>query len=100
MNKEKLRVVLDKNIILASAPEWSRYRLVMGRLIENYFETYLATEILLKYEEKLVLFYGREVATFFLDFLLLLPVAYKKGAYFSTCAFFLLRHFKNTSICL
>jgi hypothetical protein len=25
MNKEKLRVVLDTNIILASAPEWSRY---------------------------------------------------------------------------
>jgi uncharacterized protein len=83
MNKEKLRVVLDTNIILASAPEWSRYRLVMDRLIENYFETYLTTEILLEYEEKLREFYDKEIADLIIQVFTLLPNAINQSIYYN-----------------
>jgi putative PIN family toxin of toxin-antitoxin system len=68
-----MRVVLDTNVILRAVSPESAFAGILDELYEGRFALLTTSEILLEYEEKFVLFYGREVATFFLDFLLLLP---------------------------
>ncbi len=46
-SNERLRVVLDTNIIVAAAPEWSPYRIVVDKLLSQAYEVYLTNDILL-----------------------------------------------------
>ncbi len=47
----KLRVVLDTNILLVSLPSKSKYRLIFDRLITSGFELYITNEIISEYIE-------------------------------------------------
>jgi len=51
--KNRLKIVLDTNIILASAYHLSPYYSIIENLIEDKFDLFVTTEIMLEYEEKL-----------------------------------------------
>lgn len=51
--KKRLKIVLDTNIILASAYHLSPYHVILENLIDDNFELFVTTEIMLEYEEKL-----------------------------------------------
>ena len=47
----KLKIVLDTNILLVSLPSKSKYRLIFDRLISSGFELYITNEIISEYIE-------------------------------------------------
>lgn len=68
---EKLRVVLDTNIVLSALSPRLPYRHLLRRAIRGEFEWHVSTEILLEYEEKIVEFFGEDTANAFLETLLM-----------------------------
>lgn len=82
MAKERLKVVLDTNIILAIAPEWSRHRIIMDKLLDGAFEAYITTDILLEYEEKLKEFYDDEIAELIMQAFTLLSNVKQQEIYY------------------
>ena len=83
MAKEKLRVVLDTNIILAAAPEWSKYHIIIDKLIDGEYDAYVSTEILLEYEEKLYDFFGNEITELIMQVFTLLPNVKHQEIYYN-----------------
>jgi putative PIN family toxin of toxin-antitoxin system len=67
---EKLRVVLDTNIVLSALSPKLPYRHILRRAIQGEFGWFVTTEILLEYEEKITEFFGEEIANTFLEALL------------------------------
>lgn len=64
---EKLRVVLDTNVILNALSPKLPYRVVLQNLLSGDYELCVTTEILLEYEEKITEFYSLSTATVLLD---------------------------------
>jgi len=81
-NKEKLRIVLDTNIILSSISRNSPYRIILDKLFENKYELFLTNEIFLEYEEKLIVNFDKEVAELTTTSILLLSNLKKIDIYF------------------
>lgn len=82
-SSERLRVVLDTNIIIAAAPEWSPYRIIIDKLLNQEYEAYITTEILLEYEEKIDEFFGQDTVELIVGSLTLLPNVIKQEVYFN-----------------
>jgi len=70
--KNKLRVVLDTNILLVSISSKSKYHWIFSKLLENKYELFITNEILLEYEEIISSKYSEEVAKNVIRTLLLL----------------------------
>ena len=68
---EKLRVVLDTNVILNVLSPKLPYRHLLRRAIRGEFEWCVTTEILLEYEEKISEFFGEETANTLIEALLM-----------------------------
>lgn len=68
---EKLRVVIDTNVVLNALSPKLPYRHLLRRSIRGEFEWCVTTEILLEYEEKIAEFFGEETANTFLEALLM-----------------------------
>lgn len=64
---EKLRVVLDTNVLLNAMSPKLPYRAVLQYLLSGRYELCLTTEILLEYEEKITEFYSPPTAAALLD---------------------------------
>jgi putative PIN family toxin of toxin-antitoxin system len=64
---EKLRVVLDTNVILNALSSKLPYRVVLQNLLSGGYELCVTSEILLEYEEKITEFYSEPTATILLD---------------------------------
>jgi len=64
---EKLRVVLDTNVILNALSRRLPYQGILRDLISGKYELSLTTEILLEYEEKITEFYSQATADLLLD---------------------------------
>jgi predicted nucleic acid-binding protein len=61
--RNKLRVVLDTNILLVSISSKSKYHWIFSNLLENKYELFITNEILLEYEEIISSkYYSEEVA--------------------------------------
>ncbi|MCL2650497.1 MAG: putative toxin-antitoxin system toxin component, PIN family [Candidatus Azobacteroides sp.] len=56
-----LKVVLDTNILLSSISRKSPYGYILTALLENKYELYVSTEILLEYEEKIITIFDAQV---------------------------------------
>jgi len=67
MPSEKMRVVLDTNVILNALSPKLGYRSLLQDLITGKYEVYITSEILLEYEEKINHFYGDRTASLLLD---------------------------------
>ena len=51
MIKQKLKIVLDTNILLVSVSEFSKYHWLYRAVIEKRFDLYITNDILTEYEE-------------------------------------------------
>jgi len=60
--KNKLKIVLDTNILVVSISSKSKYHWIFSSLLNNKFELYVSNEILLEYDEIITLKYNSEVA--------------------------------------
>lgn len=79
----RLRVVLDTNVILRAISTKSDVAILIDLLYEGVYEVVFSNEILFEYEEKITQFYGKQVASTFLDFLVILPNSEKNDPFFS-----------------
>jgi uncharacterized protein len=64
-----MRIVIDTNVIIATLSKTSPYRLLINKLIEQKFELYVSTAILLEYQEIIIQKTNAIVANNFLEFL-------------------------------
>lgn len=69
--REKLRVVLDTNVVLNALSPRLPYRHLLHRAFSGEFEWCVTTEILMEYEEKIAAFFGDETANTFIEALLM-----------------------------
>jgi len=60
--RNKLRVVLDTNILLVSISSKSKYHWIFSNLLDNKYELFITNEVLLEYEEIISSRYSEEVA--------------------------------------
>lgn len=67
----KMRVVLDKNIILSSISGKSPYHAIIKFLFDGFYELYVTTDILLEYVEKISQNFDNETAQTFISALLI-----------------------------
>ncbi|SFV62921.1 predicted nucleic acid-binding protein, contains PIN domain [hydrothermal vent metagenome] len=70
--RNKIRVVLDTNILLVSISSKSKYHWIFSNLLNNRYELYVTNEVLLEYEEIISSKYSEEVAKDVIRTLLLL----------------------------
>jgi uncharacterized protein len=77
-----MKVVLDTNVILRAISSKSAYAILLDELFLQTYSVVISTEILLEYEEKIIQFYGNNVAKDFLDFLIILPNVEKIEPFF------------------
>ncbi len=70
--QNRLRVVLDTNILLVSISSKSKYHWIFSNLLNNTYELYISNEVLLEYEEIISSKYNEEVAKDVIRTLLLL----------------------------
>lgn len=79
---EKLRVVLDTNVVLNALSPKLPYRDILRNLLSGKYELCVSTEILLEYEEKIAEFYNHTTATLLLDTFSMSNHVYKKEVFF------------------
>lgn len=82
MPDEKLRIVLDTNVILNALSSKLGYRNVLRELIAGKYEIFVTTEILFEYEEKINHFYGNQTASLLIDALIASNNVHKMEVYF------------------
>ena len=70
--RNKIRVVLDTNILLVSISSKSKYHWIFSNLLNNRYELYVTNEVLLEYEEIISSKYSEKVAKDVIRTLLLL----------------------------
>ncbi len=75
-------VVLDTNVVLRAVSKKSRFADILDNLLLQSYRLAVSTEILLEYEEKIILFYGGGVAQNFLNFLTVMPNVEKVEPFF------------------
>lgn len=85
----KFRIVLDTNAILGSLGHRSKYRIIIDELLNDTYDIFVTTEILLEYEEKINQFLAPSVGQSFLDALNILPNVHKIDLYYK---FLLIKH--------
>jgi len=61
MKYSKLKIILDTNILISSLSPKLNYNIILDSLVENKYELYLTTDILLEYEEKIILFFNSNI---------------------------------------
>lgn len=83
MGTDRLRVVLDTNIILSVVSRNSPHHILWQELVAGTFDLYLTTEILLEYEEKLATIFNPIVAEINLQILSVLPNVFTQSVYFN-----------------
>ena len=77
MSKNKLRVVLDTNIIVRAVSGRPLSSVIFDALLNQHYALYLSHDILLEYEEKLMQIFDAEIAELVIGTLLILPNVYK-----------------------
>ena len=78
----RLKIVLDTNIIISSLGRNSPYKIIINKLLEDKYDLFVSTEILLEYEEKIAQLHNAAVAHTFLDFLSILPNVHQSTIYY------------------
>ncbi len=81
--KNRLKVVLDTNVLLVSISSKSKYHWIYEKLISNEYDLYITNEILMEYEEVISKKYNSSVARDVIKALLILPNVYKISIYFN-----------------
>ena len=80
---KKLRVVLDTNALISSMSNRLNFEIVLDYLIQQKYDLFVTTEILLEYEEKIMQFFDKDVAINILQLFEILPNIHKINIYFN-----------------
>jgi putative PIN family toxin of toxin-antitoxin system len=78
----KLKIILDTNVLLVSISSKSPYHWIFAKLIEGAFDLGITSEILLEYEEVIGRKYNETVAKDVLRTLLVLPNVQQVTVYY------------------
>jgi len=81
--KDKLRVVLDTNVLLVSISSRSKYHFIYEKLVADKYDLFVTNEILMEYEEVISQKYNSPVAGNVIKSLLILPIVIKTPIYFN-----------------
>lgn len=83
MGNNKLKVVLDTNVLLVSISSKSKYHWIFQRLLDLEYELFITNDILIEYEEIISQKYNPSIAKNVVRTLLLLPNVYKVDIYYN-----------------
>ncbi len=78
----KLRIVLDTNILLVSVSSKSKYHWIFQKILNGAFDLYVTNDILAEYEEIIASKYNEVVAGNVLRALLKLPNVHRQTIYY------------------
>lgn len=81
-NSLLMKIVLDTNIVLVSIPTVSPYRIIYDSLLEGKYELIISPEIILEYEEIVLLRANRIIADNVIGMLLTLENVRKQDIYY------------------
>jgi len=81
--KNRLKVVLDTNVLLVSISSKSEYHWVFDKLINDEYDLFISNDILTEYEEIISKKYSFSVAREVVKSLLVLPNVFKTSIYFN-----------------
>jgi len=81
--KDKLKVVLDTNVLLISISSKSKYHWLFQKLLQQEFQIVITNEILMEYEEIISRKYSVAAAKSTIRALLLLPNVTKSDVYYN-----------------
>ncbi|MDP2302075.1 MAG: putative toxin-antitoxin system toxin component, PIN family [Ignavibacteria bacterium] len=81
--RDRLKVVLDTNVLLVSISSKSKYHLIFDKLVDDEYDLFITNEILMEYEEVISLKYNSSVARDVIKSLLILPNVYKTSIYYN-----------------
>lgn len=81
--KDRLKVVLDTNVLLVSLSSKSKYHWIYDKLVADEYDLFITNEILMEYEEIISLKYNSSVARDVIKSLLILPTVYKTSIYYN-----------------
>jgi len=73
MKTNKLRIVLDTNVLIVSLPSHLKHYWVFERLVAGDYDLFVTNEMLAEYQEQVAKRYGLSYTEAQLDLLLLLP---------------------------
>lgn len=78
----RLRIVLDTNIFLVSFSSHHKYHWIYKAIYGSKFDLVVSNEILLEYQEQMVIRYGLKITDAAMDFLVDLPNVFLKDPVF------------------
>ena len=78
----RLKIVLDTNAIISALGRKSPFKIVINKLLEDQYDLFVTTDILLEYEEKIAELHNPQLAETFLDFLSILPNVHQTTVYY------------------
>lgn len=81
--KDRLKVVLDTNVLLVSISSKSKYHWIYDKLVADEYDLFITNEILMEYEEIISQKYNSSVARDVIKSLLILPNVYKTSIYYN-----------------
>lgn len=81
--KDRLKVVLDTNVLLVSISSKSKYHWIYDKLVADEYDLFITNEILMEYEEIISQKHNSSVARNIIKSLLILPNVYKISIYFN-----------------
>ena len=83
MISQHLKVVLDTNALLRTISRNSIHKHVLDKLLNNQFDLFVTTEILLEYEEKIVQIFNQQTAELILGTLSLLGNVFTTNIFYN-----------------
>ena len=83
MISQHLKVVLDTNALLRTISRNSIHKHVLNKLLNNQFDLFVTTEILLEYEEKIVQIFNQQTAELILGTLSLLGNVFTTNIFYN-----------------
>ena len=81
--KDRIKVVLDTNVLLVSISSKSKYHWIYDKLVDDEYDLFITNEILLEYEEIISQKYNSSIARDVIKSLLILPNVYKASIYYN-----------------
>lgn len=81
--KNRLKVVVDTNVLLVSISSKSKYHWIYEKLLGKEYDLFITNEILMEYEEVISKKYNTSVARDVVKALLILPNVYKVSIYYN-----------------
>jgi uncharacterized protein len=78
----RLKIVLDTNAVISALGRKSPYKIVINKLLEDKYDLFVTTDILLEYEEIIARLHNSTIAETFLEVLSVLPNVHQSTTYY------------------